>query len=359
MKIVCFPEDSNNPYQEMLYRPMRAAGVPVAYLTMPTKSATLNLLTFMPQLVWFRLRGYTVFHLHWVIPFAPASLPWRSRFGKRLLYLHYAAFLSLVKLLGYKLVWTAHNALPLMGAFYNDVAARRMLVEKADLVIAHSPHTLEQLEALSIRPKRSIIVPHGSYVGVYPDATTKEEARAKLNINAGAFVYLFFGNINYYKGIGLLLESFLRLKKENALLLIVGECTVPELREKIEKSCSAGNVVWFKGRAEDAMLQYYFAAADIAVLPFTSITTSGSTLLALSFGKAVLVPRMGDLAHLPDSVSYKYNPKDKDGVLTKMEEVYEDKPALSVKNSDALKYAEALSWPAIAEKTFIALQGLV
>ena len=39
----------------------------------------------------------------------------------------------------------------------------------------------------------------------------------------------------------------------------------------------------------------YFAAADVVVLPFRKVTTSGSALLALSLGRPVVAPRLGAL----------------------------------------------------------------
>jgi hypothetical protein len=58
--------------------------------------------------------------------------------------------------------------LPHEPTFTDDVAARRKLVDAADLVIAHSELTLQGLRKIGAEPKRSVIIPHGSYVGVYP-----------------------------------------------------------------------------------------------------------------------------------------------------------------------------------------------
>ena len=43
----------------------------------------------------------------------------------------------------------------------------------------------------------------------------------------------------------------------------------------------------------DAELQVWLRAADVVVLPFRDILTSGSAILALSFGRAVVAPALG------------------------------------------------------------------
>ena len=62
-----------------------------------------------------------------------------------------------------RLVWTAHNVLPLAPVFADDLRARRRLVAACDLVIAHSKATLDQLADQGIVPRRSAIIPHGPF----------------------------------------------------------------------------------------------------------------------------------------------------------------------------------------------------
>src|SRR5205085_5399609 len=48
----------------------------------------------------------------------------------------------------------------------------------------------------------------------------------------------------------------------------------------------------------DDELQLFLNAADLVVLPYERVLNSGSALLALSFGRPVLVPRTGPMADL-------------------------------------------------------------
>jgi glycosyltransferase involved in cell wall biosynthesis len=52
---------------------------------------------------------------------------------------------------------------------------------------------------------------------------------------------------------------------------------------------------------DDVDVQLYFEAADWVVLPYRDVLTSGSALLALSFGRPVVAPRRGCLADLDET----------------------------------------------------------
>ena len=49
------------------------------------------------------------------------------------------------------------------------------------------------------------------------------------------------------------------------------------------------------------------AAADVVVLPFRRVTTSGSAMLALSHGRPLIVPDLPGLADLPDEAVLRYD----------------------------------------------------
>lgn len=358
MKILVFPKVSNNPYQELLYAHMRARGVVVDYLNPVTKSGTINLLTWIPRLVAFRMKGYDVFHLHWVSSLSLKSWPWTSKFGRTLLYLHYLLFLKSIKILGYKFVWTAHNVLPHEEAFVDDLGARIYLSAQTDLVIAHSDDTIMELAKLGLIMKRTIVIPHGNYVEFYQNKISKEQALKTLGIRDEMFIYLFLGRISEYKGMPDLLEAFVRIKNKDDLLLIAGECEDSTLDAILRKYNNDPQIQWHDGRVADEDVQIYFATADVVVLPFKIVTTSGSALLALSFGKAVIVPAIGDLARLPESVAYKYESGREGALEEKMIEVGNNPDTLRQKSLAAKAYAESFSWTSIAEKTHEAMENL-
>src|SRR4051812_40908626 len=127
LKVVVFPQDSN-PYQELLYAPMRAKGVEVTYLaaanTGPLRAATLGTRLLL-HLLRLRLSGYSILHIHWLYSLGvPSAVP----FSKQLTFIRSMVFIVGARLLGYHLVWTAHNVLPHSPVTSNDLLVRRQLV---------------------------------------------------------------------------------------------------------------------------------------------------------------------------------------------------------------------------------------
>jgi glycosyltransferase involved in cell wall biosynthesis len=57
-------------------------------------------------------------------------------------------------------------------------------------------------------------------------------------------------------------------------------------------------------------LQLYLNACDVVVLPYREDLTSGAAMLALSFGRPVVAPRMGTLEELlTDDCGVLYDPR--------------------------------------------------
>lgn len=354
MKILAYPKDKN-PYQELLYTEMRKLGDIIYYLSPTTSSETLNLLLFLPKIIALRFRGFNIFHLHWTYAFLPSASFWHTHFGRRVAYGHYNFLLFFLCLLGFRIVWTAHNVLPHESIFLDDVKARKKLVEQSRLVIAHSKSTRDEI-LNKIRLDEAIdkirIIPHGSYVGVYPVGISRTESRKKLHVQDADFIFLYLGQIRKYKGVDFLLDVFGLLdQRKNVRLVIAGECMDSTIKSRIESLLDSGRILFFEGRIPDDELQVFFSAADVVVLPFMSVATSGSALLALSFGKSIIVPDIGDVASLPEDIAYKYVSGDKKLLLRVLEQAIDNQNLLSTRDIYAYQYAEKLSWREIALRT--------
>ena len=107
-------------------------------------------------------------------------------------------------------------------------------------------------------------------MGVYPNNISQEEARKKLGLREDKFIYLFLGQIRDYKGVDVLLDAYSRVRTENTILVIAGVCRDPELRKLLNNSAD-DSTVWHDGLVSDDVLQNYFNAVDVAVLPFKKL----------------------------------------------------------------------------------------
>lgn len=348
MKILAFPRDAANPYQDLLYQEMQRLGVQVNYLGLLTSSYTINLFLQPFELALRRLTGACVVHLHWVYTF---GLPGSSRFPflRRIAQRWFAAWLWVVRLLGFRLVWTAHNVLPSFPVFADDVTARRKLVAACDLVIVHSESTLDGLAKLGMVPRRSVIIPHGPYL----IANGSPESLRIPGTGSGPRRLLFFGKVRPYKGVEDLLEAFMALPQDlDVHLTVAGECSGPLAAAMTNLACqSAGRIETRLEHVHDDQVSRVFTDADIVVLPFKQITTSGSAMLALSYGRPLILPDLQGLRHLPEGAVRRYDGTVSGLTAALADLAMQDATVLAKMSAEAYAYCAAISWSKIAEMT--------
>jgi glycosyltransferase involved in cell wall biosynthesis len=318
VKVLATPMDPN-PYQELLHQRLRTRGVEVRYLEGPTGSHTVNLALAPLVLAWWRLRGYRLVHLHWVYGF---SLPWarNRRWAPRCMQRWFGFWLWGCRALGLRLVWTAHNVLPHEPVFADDPAARRLLMDYCEAVIAHSHETAAELRQYGAR-----------------------------NI-----VVAFVGSLHPYKGVDLLIDAVAMLPPEPSTRLVVaGECSDGDYRRLLETAARrAGDRVCLSlERVPDDELQVFLGAADVAAFPFRSVTNSGSVLLALGFGVPVVIPDLPELAGIPAAAAIRYfgGVSDLAHALRRVSTAAESERR--ERATAATAFASAQSWDDVAEAT--------
>jgi glycosyltransferase involved in cell wall biosynthesis len=272
-------------------------------------------------------------------------------------------FLRAARLLGYKLIWTAHNVLPHTPVTVNDVAVRKLLVRCCSRIIVPSTSTIADLAAHGITAVSCVVIPHGSYIGVYPNTVSVQQARRTLNIPAHARVIGFFGAIHPYKNIPELVRAFVELAARDAELYMVlaGKCSDARVDSMVaEANATCGNRLRLQAEyIPDSGVQLYLNAADVMVFPFSRVTTSGSILLASSFGKPVVAPRIGVLQDMPDTIGVLYDPTAKVALAAHIGQVLDDPATARHMGAASYKYAAALSWETIAAQTGQVYAGAV
>jgi len=350
MKVLVFPQDPN-PYQELLYEEVAALGVEVSYLGRITPFGSLNLLLLPAELAVRRMGGARIVHLHWVWAFLwprtdqfpvlrRASLAW------------FRLFLRCVRLLGLRLAWTAHNVLPHSPVFPDDIAARRLLAGQCDVVFCHSSWTLSGLAEIGVVPRRYALIRHAPLQRpASPAAASRPVPRPDRA--SGTREILFFGKIIEYKGVEDLLEAVTRLPGPSVHLTIAGQCGDAGLRARIEAIArDAGErVSLLLHHIPDADIERLMRQADVVALPFRRVTTSGSALLALGYGKPLVIPALSALAELPDGAVFRY-----DGTVAALASTLRsvasvDDATLARMSAAALAYSAEATWSQAASTT--------
>jgi glycosyltransferase involved in cell wall biosynthesis len=283
-----------NPYQDMLYAGLGAAGIRVAPVEDALSDAVL-------RDGGGRLDGYA-FHLHWTSAIAQDgknifdAADRLSRFRSRVRDLHSR---------GGKLVWTIHNALP-HELRYRDLELElcRFLAAEADLVHIMSAETVAVTAPhYALPPERTVLVAHSSYLGWYPDLVPRAEARRRLGLLPHEVALLALGGIRPYRGLDRLLEVFETLSAGDARLrlLVAGRPGPGAATQELVRRCNDHPRITVQFRhLPPSALQVWSRAADLAVLPYRAILNSGAFQLAQSFDLPVVAPRDGSLRGLLD-----------------------------------------------------------
>lgn len=238
-----------------------------------------------------------IVHLHALPPmsFKPAALLRQFMFWRRIDRLQRA---------GVKIVWTLHNVSDHESRHPTlDRMIARRCYRLADAIIVHSGGALQLVESQwRIQRRHNLfIVHHGHFIDCYPTGITRKAARSRLGVPDDALVFLFLGNIRPYKGVQQLVRDFKAVSTPRMRLIIAGEVLTDALRREIEAEIGGSETIDFRPRfVPDSEVQTYMTAADAVVFPYTKALTSGALILAMSFGRACIAPRIGALADTLD-----------------------------------------------------------
>ncbi|MDI6779059.1 MAG: glycosyltransferase [Bacteroidota bacterium] len=197
-----------------------------------------------------------------------------------------------------KILFICHNVIP-HERMLGDLQLIKYALKSGDYFIVQSK-TVEN-ELLKLVPKAKFrSVPHPVYE-FFGHLTDKFFARKALNINSKN-VILFFGYIRQYKGLMVLLDAMEEIAslKEPPLLLIVGEFYDNEekYRKYIKNLGIEEYVRIFSNYVPNEIVNIFFSAADLVVLPYISATQSGITQIAYNFDKPVIASDVGGLAEI-------------------------------------------------------------
>ncbi len=331
---------AGNPYQDVLARHLSALGAEL------WKGYSLKDL-FRSGV--FLVARPDIVHLHWLPEFG-----WRQwRFLRALAFV---SRLALLRLRGIPLVWTVHNLRPHESRHPRlDWLLARTVAALSNGLIVHGQNARQQaIDTWRLRdPERFVVIPHPSYIGDYPNHIDRPTARVRLGVKDSQVVFLFVGAVRPYKGVLELIQAFRQLASDRAVLVIAGQPLNDEFRRKIETAGEGLDSVRFRpGFVPNDQIQVYMNAADVVVLPYRHLLSSGAALLAMSFGKPCVGPAMGCLTDvLDDSGAFLYDPACETGLLESMRRVVEKADTLPAMGEYNRRKASQWTWAGAAAAT--------
>lgn len=337
-RVVIVSQVRRNPYVALLCAGLNQAGV---------KARVEG--RFSLSWMWRQRGEVDVLHVHWL-----ELLFVRPALGRSLkLWASVMLGLAFARLWGVCVVYTVHNILGHEGQWAWLVGlGNRFVFALAQGVHVHDERTAEILRQRWGRKRGIYVIPHGNYITAYPNDCPRAEARLRLKLPEGAFVYLFLGRVRPYKGLEELIAAFRMLEDPQAVLLIAGEVHDPGYDRRLRELAAGDERIHlhleFVG--EEAV-QLYLNASDICVLPYRHVTTSGAAILSFSFGLPILAPRMGcfvELAGADGERGLLYDPQAPGGLAEALREA--QRRELGAMRRACLEYARQLDWRDIARQ---------
>jgi len=192
-----------------------------------------------------------------------------------------------------KVVVTAHD----IESFSSNssLSIARRIYGYASVVIAHNAFSRDELiQRLGIPTSKIAVIPHGNYLDAINHGINRTVARKRLGLPPEVPLLLFFGQIKQVKGLDLLLEALPTVIQAipSVKLLIAGKVwktSFEEYQAIIDRLQLSEHVISDIRYIPDPEADLYYSAADLSVFPYRKIYQSGALLMAMSYGRPVVV----------------------------------------------------------------------
>lgn len=343
INVLIIPFDHENPYHTLLSSSLRKQDISII------EGKLYNLFSLLKNI---RLHNeIDIIQIEWSHPFFIQ----KNKFKAIMKAILFILDVIISRMIGVKIVWRVHNKYNHEGLHKRlDIFISRILVHFCDRVFVECKIGKEIIVSLfHIQNENKVkIIPMGTYEGSYENTITKQEARNQLNISHDEFVFLFLGNVRVYKGLFDLIDAFNKVQNRNTVrLLVAGKPYDQKLESELQEKIRWNDKITAKlSFIPDHDVQKYFKASDFAVYPYKDILSSGAILLALTFHKPIIAPKMGCIPDILDEQgSILYDPTDENGLLEALNKAISSDIKLMREYHSHL--IQKFNWDEIAEKT--------
>lgn len=208
-------------------------------------------------------------------------------------------FLKFLKKHCYKLVYTAHNAIPHIKG-NKSIPQLRKIYSIVDNIIVHGQQIEKELaEVFPIAKGKIYIQRHGFLLKKpYIVSLTYEEQSIVKKCEEFNKVLIFFGLIFPSKGIDRVVSLWIdKYRQYNALLIIAGKTITdyPQMEQLKKEIYRTNNILYLNHFVEDSLLNALISKSDIILLPYKHASMSGVVFVAAQFKKTILFTDSGSL----------------------------------------------------------------
>ena len=216
------------------------------------------------------------------------------------------------------------------------------VILQADMVALTMGKYVEVVKS-KYKAKNVIQIPHGSF---------ETPPIPNFDLPMGPKKIMSFGKFGTYKKVEILIEAVEKLRKttnQEFEIVIAGTDSpnTPGYLDTIKQKYKHVKNITFTGYVAEEDVPTIFGESAVVVFPYTSTTGSSGVLhQAGSYGKAVVMPNLGDLALLVEEEGYTgefFNPGDVDSLANSLERILKNE--LYRNYIGAINYKAACSLP--------------
>ena len=191
---------------------------------------------------------------------------------------------------------------------------------KADLVAVTIGKYVEILNE-KYKADNVVLIPHGAF---------ETPPEPSFELPKGPKKVMTFGKFGTYKKVEIMIEAVQEIRKrtsEDIEIVIAGTDSpnTPGYLENVKKKYAHVPNITFTGYVEESDVPVIFDESAVVVFPYTSTTGSSGVLhQAGSYGKAVVLPDLGDLSLLVKDEGYRgefFNPTSTGSLADAIQEI--------------------------------------
>lgn len=252
-------------------------------------------------------------------------------------------------------IYTVHNVLPhgrAQSRFFRWVYTR--IYRIPDTLLVHTGLARQQLiDEFGVPQERIQLTSIGLNEEMPMTDLSRDQARKHLGFSDDEQLLLFFGKIEEYKGLDLLLDAFDLLPFPKARLIIAGEYRSSEYRTRIKGQLARvsrlKDVQLHERYIPNSEAEVFFKAADVLCLPYRHIYQSGLAFLAPRFGIPMITTDVGALRdYVGDDLGIVTSGNDAVGIARALEQFLSDRDRFS--RERILARAARYRWDLVCQK---------
>lgn len=252
-----------------------------------------------------------------------------------------------IRSLGIPQVYTAHELLPWSASRHHRWLFSR-LYRVVDAIVVHNDDQRAEITwSFGADPAKVHVAPLGDYAIFATPELAQPQARSRLALADDAPIALFFGTIRPSKGLEVLLEAWALVARRlpEAVLLVVGKpykgLDTNKTIAQIQQLRIGDSVRTRFEQVNPVDTNTYYRAADVVVLPYHEIGSSGVVRYAYNSARSVIATSVGEhAARVIEGETGHLVPPGKPGVLADaLVDALADRPRLQSMGEAAQAYA--------------------